>query len=64
MVMFRSRQRNAVAISMTDAERCELKIAGLLHDRGKIVTPVYVVGKATKLDMLTASVAESVAERM
>lgn len=34
---------------MSDQERYELKIAGLLHDCGKITTPVHVVDKATKL---------------
>lgn len=36
--------------SMTDRERYELKIAALLHDCGKITTPVHVVDKATKLE--------------
>jgi HD-GYP domain-containing protein (c-di-GMP phosphodiesterase class II) len=34
---------------MTDKDRYELKIAGLLHDCGKVTTPVHVVDKATKL---------------
>ncbi|OIN91253.1 MAG: phosphohydrolase [Comamonadaceae bacterium CG1_02_60_18] len=38
--------------SLTDADRYELKIAGLLHDCGKITTPVHVVDKATKLHTL------------
>jgi len=38
--------------SLTDADRYELKIAGLLHDCGKITTPVHVVDKATKLETL------------
>jgi HD-GYP domain-containing protein (c-di-GMP phosphodiesterase class II) len=38
--------------SMTDKDRRELKIAGLLHDCGKITTPVHVVDKATKLHTL------------
>jgi HD-GYP domain-containing protein (c-di-GMP phosphodiesterase class II) len=37
---------------MTDADRHELKIAGLLHDCGKVTTPVHVVDKATKLETL------------
>jgi HD-GYP domain-containing protein (c-di-GMP phosphodiesterase class II) len=38
--------------TMTDKDRYELKIAGLLHDCGKITTPVHVVDKATKLETL------------
>jgi HD-GYP domain-containing protein (c-di-GMP phosphodiesterase class II) len=37
---------------LTDKDRRELKIAGLLHDCGKITTPVHVVDKATKLHTL------------
>ena len=37
---------------MSDTDRYELKIAGLLHDCGKITTPVHVVDKATKLETL------------
>jgi HD-GYP domain-containing protein (c-di-GMP phosphodiesterase class II) len=37
---------------MTDQDRRELKIAGLLHDCGKITTPVHVVDKSTKLQTL------------
>ena len=37
---------------MTDHDRYELKIAGLLHDCGKITTPVHVVDKATKLQTI------------
>ncbi|MHB1618883.1 MAG: HD domain-containing phosphohydrolase [Sulfuricella sp.] len=37
---------------MTDKDRYELKIAGLLHDCGKITTPVHIVDKATKLHTL------------
>ena len=37
---------------MTDRDRYELKMAGLLHDCGKITTPVHVVDKATKLHTL------------
>jgi HD-GYP domain-containing protein (c-di-GMP phosphodiesterase class II) len=38
--------------TMTDRDRYELKIAGLLHDCGKITTPVHVVDKATKLETI------------
>ncbi len=38
---------------MTEKDRYELKIAGLLHDCGKITTPVHVVDKATKLQTIT-----------
>lgn len=45
--------RGALAeFSMSDADRYELKIASLLHDCGKIVTPVHVIDKATKLQTL------------
>jgi len=37
---------------MTEKDRYELKIAGLLHDCGKVTTPVHVVDKATKLETL------------
>ena len=38
--------------SMNDADRRELWLAGLLHDCGKITTPVHVVDKATKLQTI------------
>nr|WP_315496122.1 HD domain-containing phosphohydrolase [uncultured Rhodoferax sp.] len=38
--------------TMDDRDRYELKIAGLLHDCGKVTTPVHVVDKATKLQTL------------
>ncbi len=37
---------------MNDDDRYELKIAGWLHDCGKITTPEYVVDKATKLETI------------
>ncbi|MBS4097925.1 MAG: GAF domain-containing protein [Sulfuricella sp.] len=37
---------------MSEAEFYELKIAGLLHDCGKLATPVHVVDKATKLETI------------
>jgi len=40
------------AFRMSDKDRYELKIAGLLHDCGKITTPVHVVDKATKLQTI------------
>ena len=38
--------------SMSDKDRYELKIAGLLHDCGKVTTPVHVADKATKLQTI------------
>lgn len=38
--------------NMDDRDRYELKIAGLLHDCGKVTTPVHVVDKGTKLQTL------------
>ncbi|MDO8348353.1 MAG: HD domain-containing phosphohydrolase [Rugosibacter sp.] len=40
------------AFCMDDHDRYELKIAGLLHDCGKVTTPVHVVDKATKLQTI------------
>ena len=40
------------AFSMSDNDRYELKIAGMLHDCGKITTPVHVVDKSTKLETI------------
>ncbi|UGQ49256.1 HD family phosphohydrolase [Massilia endophytica] len=37
---------------MSDADRKELWFAGLLHDCGKITTPVHVVDKSTKLQTI------------
>jgi HD-GYP domain-containing protein (c-di-GMP phosphodiesterase class II) len=37
---------------MNDKDRYELKVAGMLHDCGKITTPVHVVDKATKLETI------------
>ena len=38
--------------TMTERDRYELKIAGLLHDCGKVTTPVHVVDKATKMQTI------------
>ncbi len=38
--------------SMTEEELYELKIAGLLHDCGKVTTPVHVIDKSTKLETI------------
>lgn len=38
--------------TLTDNDRYELRIAALLHDCGKVTTPVHVVDKATKLETI------------
>ena len=38
--------------NMTQKDRRELKLAALLHDCGKITTPVHVIEKATKLETI------------
>ncbi len=50
-----SRTQNGSSLqgfSMTEKEKYELKIAALLHDCGKVTTPVHVVDKATKLQTI------------
>ena len=37
---------------MSEEDRYELRIAGWLHDCGKVTTPEYVVDKATKLETI------------
>src|SRR2546425_3571913 len=37
---------------MSEKDRYELKIAGLLPDCGKVTTPVHIVDKATKLESI------------
>ncbi|MDD5176197.1 MAG: HD domain-containing protein [Sterolibacterium sp.] len=41
------------AFTLDDEERNVLEIAAMLHDCGKMVTPEWVVDKATKLDSLS-----------
>ncbi len=38
--------------TLTEKDRYELRIAALLHDCGKVTTPVHVVDKATKLQTI------------
>jgi HD-GYP domain-containing protein (c-di-GMP phosphodiesterase class II) len=47
-----AQQGPLASFSMSERERYELKIAGLLHDCGKVTTPVHVVDKATKLQTI------------
>jgi HD-GYP domain-containing protein (c-di-GMP phosphodiesterase class II) len=47
-----TREGPLAGFTMDDRDRYELKIAGLLHDCGKVTTPVHVVDKATKLQTL------------
>jgi HD-GYP domain-containing protein (c-di-GMP phosphodiesterase class II) len=48
----RNKQGALKDFNLTDKDRYELKIAGLLHDCGKITTPVHVVDKSTKLQTI------------
>ncbi len=48
----RTKQGALKDFNLTDKDRYELKIAGLLHDCGKITTPVHVVDKSTKLQTI------------
>jgi HD-GYP domain-containing protein (c-di-GMP phosphodiesterase class II) len=47
-----TREGPLAGFHMADKDRYELKIAGLLHDCGKVTTPVHVVDKATKLETI------------
>jgi len=48
----RARQVPMRGFDLTDKELYELKLAGLLHDCGKVTTPVHIVDKATKLQTI------------
>ena len=48
----RARTGPLAGFKMSDKDRYELKIAGMLHDCGKVTTPVHVVDKATKLQTI------------
>jgi HD-GYP domain-containing protein (c-di-GMP phosphodiesterase class II) len=47
-----AKEGSLAGFRMTDEDRYELKIAGMLHDCGKVTTPVHVVDKATKLETI------------
>lgn len=47
-----TQQGPLASFSMNESDRYELKIASLLHDCGKVTTPVHVVDKSTKLQTL------------
>jgi HD-GYP domain-containing protein (c-di-GMP phosphodiesterase class II) len=48
----RTKNGPLAGFSMSEEEFYELKIAALLHDCGKLATPVHVVDKATKLETI------------
>jgi HD-GYP domain-containing protein (c-di-GMP phosphodiesterase class II)/HAMP domain-containing protein len=43
---------NLKEFALSEEERYELKIAALLHDCGKVTTPVHIVDKATRLETI------------
>jgi len=47
-----SREGALKDFTLSEAERYELRIAALLHDCGKVTTPVHVIDKSTKLETL------------
>jgi HD-GYP domain-containing protein (c-di-GMP phosphodiesterase class II) len=49
----RTKEGPLANFSMTGKDRRELWLAGLLHDCGKITTPVHVIEKSTKLETIT-----------
>jgi HD-GYP domain-containing protein (c-di-GMP phosphodiesterase class II)/HAMP domain-containing protein len=48
----RTREGVFAHFEFSTAERYELRIAALLHDFGKVVTPVHVMDKSTKLETI------------
>ena len=57
MLLAEAAQRGGLAaripgVAMSEKQSYELRIAALLHDCGKVSTPVHVVDKATKLQTL------------
>ena len=47
-----TREGPLAGFTLSDKDRYELKIAGLLHDCGKVTTPVHVVDKGSKLQTI------------
>jgi HD-GYP domain-containing protein (c-di-GMP phosphodiesterase class II)/HAMP domain-containing protein len=47
-----SREGALKDFELSEAERYELRIAALLHDCGKVTTPVHVIDKSSKLEAL------------
>lgn len=47
-----STEGQLAAFTMSEEDRYELRIAGWLHDCGKVTTPEYVMDKATKLETI------------
>jgi HD-GYP domain-containing protein (c-di-GMP phosphodiesterase class II) len=47
-----TREGTFAGFEFSPAERYELRLAALLHDFGKVVTPVHVMDKATKLETI------------
>jgi hypothetical protein len=43
---------------LTDKQWYELRVAGQLHDVGKVVTPVHIMDKSTKLEKITDRIIE------
>ncbi len=48
----RTKEGPLADFEMSEEDRYELRIASLLHDCGKVTTPVHVVDKATKLETI------------